>query len=107
MHFLIKDIIKRKHRRINAFCEEIKKYEGGKLYVKNKRGKILEKYGIIYRYEQAIEICGKIYYPDFVILCDDGTIIIWEHFGLMEDDLESIENIENIVNRIILKRKVW
>ena len=27
--FLIKDIIKRKHRRINAFCEEIKKYEGG------------------------------------------------------------------------------
>ena len=44
--------------------------------MKNKRGKILEKYGIIYRYEQAIEICGKIYYPDFVILCDDGTIII-------------------------------
>ena len=73
--FLIKDIIKRKHRRINAFCEEIKKYEGGKLYVKNK--------------------------------CDDGTIIIWEHFGLMEDDLESMENIEDIVNRIILKRKVW
>lgn len=39
--------------------------------------------------------------------CDDGTIIIWEHFGLMEDDLESMENIEDIVNRIILKRKVW
>lgn len=101
-------------------------------------GDILEKYGIIYRYEQAIEICGKIYYPDFVILCDDGTIIIWEHFGLMEDesyklkafnkicdyrklgfkqyknlictwedDLESMENIEDIVNRIILKSKVW
>lgn len=255
--FLIKDIIKREHRRANAFREEIKKYEGGKLYVKNKKGKIffaeydgksqhwitkdrnriyqlarkeyikrsiiisekicdileesvdkitaafelhnpdalvskfstlesdmiildpvtcawktekyshnpihpealkymttngvrmrskseriigniLEKYGIIYRYEEAVEICGKIYYPDFTILCDDGTIIIWEHFGLMEDegykfkafnkicdyrklgfkqyknlictwedDLESMENIEDIVNRIILKRKVW
>ena len=39
-NFLIKDIIKREHSRINAFREEIKKYEGGKLYVENKRGKI-------------------------------------------------------------------
>ena len=35
--FLIKDIIKRKHRRINAFCEEIKKYEWGKLFVKKSK----------------------------------------------------------------------
>lgn len=47
---------------------------------------------------------GKLYVKN---KCDDGTMIIWEHFGLMEDDLESMENNEDIVNRIILKRKVW
>lgn len=26
------------------------------------------------------------YYPDFTILCSDGTILLWEHFGMEDDD---------------------
>lgn len=46
----------------------------------------LDKYQVIYIYEPAFCIGGKTIYPDFVILCKDGTIIIWEHFGLMDDE---------------------
>lgn len=35
-----------------------------------------------FRYEAKLAINGKVYYPDFMILCDDGRILIWEHFGL-------------------------
>jgi len=41
--------------------------------------------GIPYRYEQVHYIAGNVYYPDFTIRKQDGTIVIWEHFGLMED----------------------
>ena len=46
---------------------------------------VLEMLGIPYRYEQLHYIGGKAYYPDFTIKKADGTIIIWEHFGLMND----------------------
>lgn len=42
--------------------------------------------GIPFRYEAKIIINGKVYYPDFTILCSDGTILLWEHFGMEDDD---------------------
>lgn len=46
---------------------------------------LLTELGIPFRYEAELVIDGKTYYPDFVILCEDGTIIIWEHFGMTDD----------------------
>lgn len=42
--------------------------------------------GVAFRYEAKLVINGKVYYPDFMILCDDGRILIWEHFGLMDKE---------------------
>lgn len=45
----------------------------------------LEKYGIHYRYECAIELDDITVYPDFTIFHPrTGQILYWEHFGLME-----------------------
>lgn len=44
---------------------------------------LLEKYGIPYRYEQQLSLPSKTYYPDFTLKRHDGTIVLWEHFGLM------------------------
>ena len=41
---------------------------------------------IAFRYEAKLVIGGKAYYPDFMILCDDGRILIWEHLGLMDKE---------------------
>lgn len=45
----------------------------------------LSEYGIVYRYEAFIDVNGKGLYPDFTIKKSDGSIAIWEHFGLMND----------------------
>ena len=42
--------------------------------------------GVAFRYEAKLAINGKVYYPDFMILCDDGRILIWEHSGLMDKE---------------------
>ena len=42
--------------------------------------------GISYRYECLLDIDGIAFYPDFTIRNDvTGGIIIWEHFGLVDD----------------------
>ena len=41
---------------------------------------------IPYRYECAMYFNGHKIYPDFVILKPNGEFIIWEHFGLLDDD---------------------
>ena len=46
----------------------------------------LSEHGIPFRYEAKLLIDGKAYYPDFMILCEDDTLILWEHFGLMSQD---------------------
>ena len=46
----------------------------------------LTEHGIPFRYEAKLVIHGRTYYPDFTILCEDGTLLLWEHFGLMEQD---------------------
>ena len=53
------------------------KYE----YSRLPEGEIL----IPYRYEAELFINGNRYYPDFMILLPDGSILIWEHFGMMDD----------------------
>ncbi len=69
--------------------QKIYKTKSG-IKVRSKSERILAdfftEHGIIFRYEAELIVCGKIYYPDFMILCDDGRILIWEHFGLMEKE---------------------
>ena len=45
----------------------------------------LEARGIPYRPEAPLRFGDKIVYPDFMILLPSGDIVIWEHFGLMDD----------------------
>ena len=51
---------------------------------------LLQERGILFRFDCAIEIVdqqgnSKTLYPDFLILCFDGTLIIIEHLGRMGD----------------------
>lgn len=48
----------------------------------------LTSYGITFSYEELFPgktIDGKKAYPDFKIVCSDGYIIIWEHWGLLSN----------------------
>lgn len=46
----------------------------------------LHMHQVPFRYEAALEIGGKILYPDFTMLHPQtGEILYWEHFGLMDD----------------------
>ena len=59
---------------------------------------LLTKYGFLFRYEQKLVIGDNVYYPDFIIMLDDGRMVIWEHFGLMDNEeyyLKACEKIEN------------
>jgi len=46
---------------------------------------MLISYGIEFKYEAALKHNGRVFYPDFVIRRSDGRVVIWEHFGLMEN----------------------
>jgi len=75
----------------NPYNSEALKYmttKGVKVRSKSERiiGNKLEEYNLPYRYESKIIIDGKVYYPDFVIMCPDGSLVIWEHLGLMDDE---------------------
>lgn len=61
---------------------------GIKMRSKSERtiGNKLEEYNIPYRYEPRLMIENKTYYPDFMILCSNGSIVIWEHFGMMDQE---------------------
>lgn len=45
----------------------------------------LDFYNIKFEYEPQMYINGRIYQPDFVIHLPDGSLIIWEHFGMMNE----------------------
>lgn len=48
----------------------------------------LTSYGIPFSYEEMFPVAtsrGKRVYPDFKIVCSDGYIIIWEHWGLLSN----------------------
>ncbi len=44
---------------------------------------MLYRYGAAFRYEQIVAIGGKTFAPDFTIRRKDGTILYWEHLGMM------------------------
>ncbi|MBP5633242.1 MAG: hypothetical protein J6Y21_10835 [Clostridia bacterium] len=73
------------------YKEEEKKYatERGDL-VRSKSemviANLLFKKGIPYRYECALQICGRIVYPDFTVLdVKKRKEIYWDHFGVVDD----------------------
>mgnify|MGYP003297174835 CR=1 FL=1 len=45
----------------------------------------LKKYGIRVEYECKILVDRSLYRPDFVITRNDGKLIVWEHFGMMDN----------------------
>jgi hypothetical protein len=38
-----------------------------------------------YRYEAKLSIDSNCFYPDFMVMNKRGRILIWEHFGMMDD----------------------
>lgn len=42
-------------------------------------------YGLPYKYEKKIHLDDEIFIPDFTVMKQDGTMVIWEHFGLMNN----------------------
>lgn len=46
---------------------------------------ILAESRIPFRYEAEFIADGESMFPDFTIMRNDGNIVIWEHFGLMDD----------------------
>jgi len=61
---------------------------GDKVRSKSERviANMLFKNKIAYRYEPAFYIEEKTFYPDFLIKTLDGEYIVWEHFGLMDNE---------------------
>jgi hypothetical protein len=45
----------------------------------------LERNNIPYRYEAAFHVYTRTLYPDFTILKSDGSTVVWEHFGMLDD----------------------
>ena len=41
--------------------------------------------GVRYEYEREFVVEGKRYKPDFTVWRPDGTMLLWEHAGLMDD----------------------
>lgn len=56
----------------------------------------LEYYGIAYRYDEMFAYGGRALYPDFTIKRADGTLVLWEHFGLMNDEEYYMKAMEKI-----------
>lgn len=52
-------------------------------------------YGIPFNYEELFpypDEDGNWFYPDFTIHCPDGTVIIWEHWGMLDKHTYCIHN---------------
>lgn len=48
-------------------------------------GNYIEEKNLIYMYEPEVIIDGRPIYPDFMIRSKSGRIVMWEHFGLMDN----------------------
>lgn len=58
----------------------------------------LEMRDIPYKYEELLIIGGNKWYPDFKVRRPrDGKIIIWEHFGMMDDANYAAANQERLI----------
>jgi hypothetical protein len=82
----------------NAEYEKNELYKDGLVYgtvgglmVRSKSEAIiagfLEACNIPFRYEAALKLGERVYYPDFTIMRPrDNKILYWEHFGMMDDE---------------------
>jgi len=72
-----------------AFPEDLKYVSTNGVVLRSKSEReianALEAAGITYKADVKIECAGEIYYADFVIYKRDGTVVIWEHFGLEDN----------------------
>lgn len=85
-----KDFLKKYSVKTNYKQEELK-YEtlsGIKVRSKSERmiANALYENDVVFIYEPVLKIRGRTIIPDFLILCDDGRIVIWEHFGLLNQE---------------------
>lgn len=62
----------------------------------------LQAHGIQYHYEQVVQVGYKTYRPDFIIRHPKtGVLIIWEHFGMMDDRSYAHNAAEKIRNYMV------
>lgn len=93
----------REHGPLNPFKPErrIHTTPGGvKLRSKSELiiGTFLESKGIPYKSDELLVVGGNEWYPDFKIRRPrDGKIIIWEHFGMMDDEGYAERNQEKLI----------
>ena len=83
-------------------------FQDGRIYVTNSGIRVrskseriiadaLDQYKITYRYEAEIALGGVSRSPDFTIYKTfDGGIVLWEHFGLMDQDGYRQKSIEKL-----------
>ena len=45
--------------------------------------------GLDFRYEQPRRVGAQVFYPDFTIDLGNGTQVLWEHFGMLDDSAYS------------------
>jgi hypothetical protein len=46
---------------------------------------LFHKYGVRFHYEEVFIAGGKHYAPDFTIMRADGSLVYWEHLGMLND----------------------
>lgn len=78
------------YRKSRFYANDFKHLTEGGVITRSKSeamiGTQLERHGLNYRYEQATRVCGKIIYPDFLIMHPvTRRLIYWEHFGKLDD----------------------
>ena len=73
------------------FLQEEKKHLYKGRYYRSKSeviiAQMLMSYDLEFKYEAALKHNGRTLYPDFVVRRADGRVIIWEHFGMMENQI--------------------
>ena len=77
---------------------------GAEMYITSR----LDHYGIPYRYEDDTGVPDLSYAPDFKILRPrDRKLMYWEHFGMVNDYMYVLNNIEKVKDYISYGIKPW
>lgn len=71
-------------------------------------GNALEAAGLRYKYDVQIRCGETVWHADFVIFRADGTEVIWEHLGKLNDSVYSAINSKRIQDYItVLGKRPW
>ena len=84
------------YNRLTACLLKMKKINDEIIARHESRFKELEVYKVPFIYEKELYINGRHLFPDFTIRKRDGSIVIWEHFGLMDNPEYSERAMEKI-----------